>query len=300
MKNDHPVLPYLLLILASCTWAGNIVLGRAVHGEILPLALAFFRWSVAFVVLVPLTYASFRRDFPVIQRHWKWLTLVTATGVVLFHSLLYTGLTSTTALNAGLMMATSPIIIPAIAYLIHRDKLTKMQGLGLVASVFGVGIIITQGDLAVLSSLTFTPGDLWVLTAVPLWGVYSVVLKDRPTGLSSRALMFCITGLGSIMLIPFYMWEFSNYGGFDLNAPNLLTIVYISVVASVVAYFAWNKGVADVGAIKAGPFLHVIPACTALLAIVFLGEVLQPFHFPGIALIVFGIVLTTWKRKPTS
>ena len=296
MGNDHPVLPYLLLTLAACTWGGNIVLGRAMHGDIPPMALTFFRWSVSFVILIPLTQGKFREDWALVRRHWKWLVLVSASGVAVFHGFVYTGLTSTTAINAGLMMATGPIIIPAIAFLLHRDKPTMLQAAGIAASVFGVGIIIIRGDLSVLGSLTFNPGDLWVLAAVPMWGFYTVVLKDRPAGLSSRALMLAITGLGSLMLAPFYVWELANLGGIAVNGPNLLTIAYISVFASVIAYFAWNKGIADVGSIKAGPFLHMTPVCAALLAMVFLGETLQPFHFPGIALIAAGIALTTWKR----
>lgn len=299
MKDDHPVLPYLLLTLAACTWGGNIVLGRAMHGDIPPMALTFFRWSVAFIVLIPLTLGKFRDDFGLLLRHWKWLVLLSASGVAIFHGFVYTGLNSTTAINAGLMMATSPVIIPAIAFLIHRDRPTRLQSFGIGASLLGVGIVITRGDFGVLGNLTFNPGDLWILFAVPMWGFYSVILKDRPQELSSRALMLAITGLGSLMLVPFYAWEFSTLGGIALNGPNLLTILYISVIASVVAYFAWNKGVADVGAIKAGPFLHVIPACAMVLAIVFLDETLQAFHFPGIALIGLGIALTAFKTKPT-
>lgn len=300
MKNDHPVAPYLLLALAACTWGGNIALGRFMQGDIPPLALTFFRWSVAMVVLLPFTCRKFLNDLPIIRRYWKWMVVASATGVAIFHSFVYLGLTGTTAVNAGLMMATSPIIIPGIAYLVHRDKPTGRQVIGIIASVLGVGVIITRGDVSVLAELTFNRGDLWVLAAVPMWGLYSVILKDRPQGLSSRALMLVLTSLGTLMLTPFYLWEVSRLGGFVVNAPNLMTIAYISLVASVIAYFAWNRGVADVGAIKAGPFLHMIPACAIVLAISFLGETLQSFHIVGLALIGGGIVTTSLKSRVTA
>ena len=300
MKGDHPVLPYLLLMLAALTWGGNIVMGRAVHGDIPPIALTFFRWSVAFIVVLPITLGKFRQDLAIVKANWKWLMLVSATGVAIFHSFIYTGLNSTTAINAGLMMATSPILIPVVAFLIHRDKPTRMQALGILASIIGAGIIITRGDPTIIKTLTFNRGDLWILTAVPMWGIYSVMLKDRPAQLSSRALMFSITALGSLMLAPFYVWEYSNFGGVAINADNLMAVGYVSIFASVIAYFAWNKGIEFVGAIKAGPFLHIIPVSATLLAIAFLGETLQPFHFPGIGMIVLGIGLTTVKRKVTA
>lgn len=300
MKTDHPVLPYLLLALAASTWGGNIALGRFMHGDIPPLTLTFFRWAVALIVVIPITWRKFVEDLPVIKRHWKWMLMASATGVAIFHSFIYMGLSSTTAVNAGLMMATSPIVIPVVAYLVHRDKLTGRQAIGLVALVLGVGFIITRGDLNVLSNLTFNTGDLWILAAVPNWALYSVLLKDRPAGLSSRALVLTITAIGTVLLTPFYFWELSTVGGFDLNSANLLTIAYVSVVASVIAYFAWNKGVAAVGAIKAGPFLHMIPVVAMLLGIVFLGETLQAFHFLGMAMIASGILLTAMKPRATS
>lgn len=300
MKNDHPVLPYLLLILAACLWSGNIITGRAMHDDIPPLTLTFLRWTLSFIILLPLCLGKFREDLPVIRRHWKWLLLISASGIAIFHSFVYTGLSQTTAINAGLMMASSPIIIPIIAYLIHRDGPSTMQSLGIVASLIGVGIIITRGDPAVLGNLTFNPGDLWILAAMPVWGFYTVLLKGRPKELSSRAMMLTITGMGSLILLPFYVWEFSKLGGIAFSTPNVVSIAYVSMVASVIAYFAWNKGVAELGAIKSGQFLQVIPVCTVLLAMAFLGETLQPFHFAGIALIVGGIVLSSRKSRTTS
>lgn len=290
----------MFLALAACLWGGNIVIGRAMHGDIPPMALTFFRWSISFVVVLPLTAGKFFREIAIVRTRWKWLLLVSATGVAIFHAFVYTGLNSTTAINAGLMMATSPIIIPAVAYLIHRDRPTRLQFFGIIASLVGVGIVITRGDANIIGNLTFNPGDLWILAAVPMWGVYSVILKDRPPELSSRTLMLCITGIGSLMLAPFYLWELSTQGGIALNFANLMTIAYISIFAGVIAYFAWNKGVAAVGAIKAGPFLHLIPVSAALLAITFLGETLQPFHFAGIAMIAIGIALTALKKRPTA
>ncbi len=299
-KQDHPALPYLLLVLAIATWAGNFVVARYMRGEIPPLTLNFLRWSGAFVVLLPLCLGKFRADVAILKRHWKWVLLMAASGVGIFHSFVYTGLQTTTVLNAGLMMAVCPIIIPGIAYLIHGDRLTMRQSMGIVASVIGVVVIITRADPDLLLSLSISTGDLWFLAAVPMWAFYSVIIKDKPQGLSSRAMMLAITGVGTLMMLPLYLWELNRLGGIPINVSTVVSIAYVSVFASVLAYFAWNKGVGDVGAIKAGPFLHLMPVFSALLAMTFLGERLEPFHFPGIALIMLGIALTTWKGRVTS
>lgn len=296
-KQEHPAFPYILLVLAIATWAGNFVVARYMRGDIPPLTLNFLRWGGAFVVLLPLCLGKFREDAAILKRHWKWLLLMAASGIVVFHSFVYTGLQTTTVLNAGLMMAVCPIIIPGIAYLIHRDRLTRRQFMGIVASLIGVVFIITRADLDLLLSFSISTGDLWFLAAVPMWAFYSVIIKDKPQGLSSRAMMLAITGVGTLMMLPVYLWELDRLGGISINVGTTVSVAYVSVFASVIAYFAWNKGVGDVGAIKAGPFLHLMPVFAALLAMIFLGERLEPFHVPGIALIVLGIVLTTWKGR---
>lgn len=294
-KAGHPARPYLLLVLATAIWAGNFVIGRAMHGDIPPLTLNFFRWSAAFVLLAPFAIRTVLAEREVLKRHWKWLVLLTGSGVVLFHTFVYTALQTTTAINAGLMIAATPIIIPGVAWAIHRDRPSARQMAGIAASVAGVMVIISRADLGVLASLTFQPGDLWMLAAVPMWAFYSVILKDRPAGLSASTLVLSIAGLGALMAAPLFLWERSAGLVMEINAANVLTIGYVAVFASIVAYFAWNRGVADIGAIRAGPFLHLLPVFSGLLAMLFLGEMIEPFHIPGIALIVTGIWLTTRK-----
>lgn len=294
-RQGHPAVPYLLLVLAIATWAGNFIVARYMRGDIPPLTLNFLRWSGAFLVLLPLCIGKAREDAAILKRHWKWLLVMAATGIVFFHSFVYSGLQSTTVLNAGLMMAVCPIIIPGIAWLIHRDRLSPLQAAGIIASLAGVAVIITRADAALIMSLKMAPGDLWFLAAVPMWALYSVLLKDRPQGLSARAMMLALSGIGAGLMLPAFLWELDRVGGVEINAGNIMTVVYVSVVASVIAYFAWNKGVGEVGVIRAGPFLHLLPVFSALLAMIFLGERLEPFHIPGIALIILGIVLTTWK-----
>lgn len=292
-NSDRSLRPYLLLALSSAIWAGNFVIARAMHGDIPPLTLNFFRWTAAFILLAPFAFRSLLAELGVLGSNWKWLLMMAASGAVLFHSFVYTALASTTAINAGLMIAVCPIIIPGIAWLIHRDRPSGRQMVGIAASLAGVVVIISRADLSVLASLTFQPGDLWMLAAVPMWAFYSVILKDRPAGLSANTLVLSIAGLGALMAAPLYVWELGTGRGMEINAANMATIGYVAVFASIVAYFAWNRGVADIGAIRAGPFLHLLPVFSGLLAMVFLGEMIEPFHIPGIALIVTGIWLTT-------
>ncbi|MHA1598738.1 MAG: EamA family transporter, partial [Alphaproteobacteria bacterium] len=71
-RAELPAFPYLLLALATAIWAGNFVIARAMHGDIGPLTLNFFRWSAAFILLAPFAARNFIDELPVLKAHWKW------------------------------------------------------------------------------------------------------------------------------------------------------------------------------------------------------------------------------------
>jgi drug/metabolite transporter (DMT)-like permease len=299
LRTGRPIpTPYLLLVVATLCWAGNFVVGRVVHADIPPIALAFWRWAVAGAALLPFAAGPLWDCRSVALKHWRLLVVLAATGVVLFHVLVYASLRSTTATNAALIMATLPVIVPVISLLLDGVGVTRRQALGIVTSLIGVAVIIVRGDPAVLAGFRLAPGDLLMLLAVPMWALYTVLLRRLPATLPPLAMLLAITVIGLVLLLPAYVWEFLAVGGIALQPANVVSIAYVGLFASVISYICWNRAVGQVGANKAGQFIHLMPVFSTLLAILFLGEVLQPFHFAGIALIGAGIYLTTSARRP--
>ncbi len=288
-----PLPPHLLLAASTLFWGGNFVLGRAVSTEIPPITLNFWRWTTALVVLLPFTLAGLWRHRSVIRAHWRILLMLALTGVGAFHSFIYLALTSTTAINASLFMTTIPIIIPVFSFLLDREVLSGRQGLGIVASLLGVGVIISRAEPAVLATLSFNPGDLWMLAAVPLWALYSVILRRRPAALPPIVFLACITAIGVALLMPAYLWELAAVGAIAPSANNLVAIGYLGLFASVIAYVFWNRGVGQVGANRAGPFMHLVPVFATAMAIALLGEALRPYHVAGVVLIALGLGLVS-------
>jgi drug/metabolite transporter (DMT)-like permease len=131
-----------------------------------------------------------------------------------------------------------------------------------------------------------------------MWALYTVLLKRLPATLPPLAMLLAVTAIGLVLLLPAYAWEFVAIGGIALEPANIVSIAYVGLFASVISYICWNRAVAQVGANKAGLFIHLMPVFSTLLAILFLGEVLKPFHFAGIALIGTGLYLTTSARAP--
>ena len=287
---------WLLLSAAAAFWGGNFVVARAVSSSLPPLTLSFYRWLVALLILLPLAGKEVWAKRNQIRDNFKWFSLVALMGTVLFHVFVYVGLGTTTAINATLLVATSPVIIPLVAVIVHRDRITGWQAIGIATSVLGVLIILTRADLDVLASFAFSSGDLLILAAVVAWAVYSVVLRDRRDDLSPLGFVLAITALGIPILFTLYLVELVGQGGFAVTSGHLFTIAYVGLFASVLAYLAWNKGVELIGAVRAGPYMSLMPAFTALLAVVFLDESLELYHLVGTAVIAAGLLLS--GRRP--
>jgi len=294
----HPVWPYLVLLVPPLCWAGNFVVGRWIHDQIPPFNLSLWRWVVALAVLVPFAAPALARQRELLLAHWKLIALLGLSGILMFHSLVYIALRSTGAINATLMLTTTPVWIVALSWLLFRDRVTRLQAAGIAVSLTGAVVVVTRADPAVLRDLDLDRGDLWMVAAVPNWALYSVLLKRVPPRMDPSALLVSTITVGVVVLIPLALWELGGDLRFALNLQTLASILYVGLFASVLAYVCWNRGVAAVGATRAGLFMHLVPVFSAGLAIALLGEVLRLSHVIGLALILAGIGLTTRPVTP--
>ena len=287
--------PYLLLTLSSLFWAGNFVLSKAISTEIQPITLAFGRWSLAFLFVLPFAYPHLKNDRQVLFRHWKVLLPVSFLGITAFNTMIYIGLQSTTALNSLLLQSFFPVVVPALAFVFFREKLTWPRVVGIGVSVVGSLWLVSQGDPSRLLSAALNRGDVWVFAAVVLYAGYALLLRFRP---SLHPLSFLATsfGLGIIMLFPFWIGELWYSPTPALTTDVLLSFLYLAIFPSLVAYLFFNEAVGMIGATTAGLFSHLVPTFGSILAIIFLGEKFQSYHAWGILLIFAGIILVV--RRP--
>jgi drug/metabolite transporter (DMT)-like permease len=288
-----PRLPYLLLTLSSLIWSGNFVVGRALHGVVPPITLAFWRWALAFAILLPPSWPLLRRQWPLLRSNWKILTLNGLLGVAGFNTLLYIALQSTSATNALLIDSTIPMVIVCLSWLSGEASLSRGQLAGVFVSLAGVITIICRADMRLLLSLGINGGDLWVLLAVVCWSLYTVLLRRLPSGLHPLGVLIAMVVAGLAGLSPLYLWERGRGGKIALDAPVIAGLVYLALFASVAAFIMWNRAVEQVGATRAGLFVHLMPLFGTILSVLFLGESLHLFHLAGMALIFTGIYLAT-------
>jgi drug/metabolite transporter (DMT)-like permease len=284
---------FALLAATSLLWAGNWVIGRALRDAFDPVSLNFWRWTIAALVIAPFTLPAVIAQRELIRRHALILLGLALLGVALFQTLVYLGLRTTTAVNAVLINASAPLFMLLVSWAIERERATARQVAGMLVSAAGIAVILSRGEPQRLLALQFQAGDAWILLAMPVWGLYSVLLKRRPAALGGFAFLFVISVAGALMLAPFYALQVLAAPPRWPTAPEALSVLYIAVAASVLAFAFWNRGVAQVGANAAGFTLHLLPAFGTVLAIVFLGEAFAPFHAAGFATILAGVFLAT-------
>lgn len=288
---------YILLILTTLFWSGNFVLGRGMHAEIPPLSLSFWRWVIALAILCLFAVKHLYRQRQLVQHHSRFIIIQGLLGVAGFNSLIYLAIQTTTAINAVLINSCIPVLIVVCSWAMYREVMTVRQYFGVIVSLFGVVLIIAHGEIDYLLALSFNPGDLLVFAAALTWALYSSNLRNYPKELHPLAYQSGIVVSGLIILTPFYLFELSTVGGFRVTMASISTILYIALFASVLAFIFWNRAVRTIGANRAGPFIHLMPVFSTILAVIFLDETIQRYHLQGIGLIFIGIAMTTIKGK---
>lgn len=292
--------PYLLLTLTALFWSGNMVLGRGIRADIPPIALAFWRWSIALLLVLPLAWPHWRPQRHLLAGHWPALLILAALGIAGYNTLAYLALQTTTATNAVLLNSFIPVATITLAWLLFKKHLGRLEGLGVLVSLLGALTIVTRGDPATLAQLTLNGGDLWMLGAVMVWACYTLGLQFRPPGLAPMLLLALLIALGLAMLLPLYLWELAQGRSMHVHPGSLLSLAYVGIFPSFVGYIFYNRGVMEVGASRASLFIHLMPVFGTLLAALFLDERPATYHLAGIALIFLGIGMATRspRRKP--
>ena len=282
--------PYLLLSLTALFWAGNIVLARYVAGHVPPMTLSCVRWIGAFFMLLPFAWPHLARDWPALRARLPLIAVLSATGFAINNALSYWALQYTEALNALLIQSSGPLFVALWSLALFGVRLTWAQLTGIAISLAGVLIIILRGDIAALASIQFNKGDVMFAGALLAFGLYSALMPRRPVT-HQLSLIICTTGGGALLLLPFSIWEFANGLTLKPDVTTLVTLAYVVIFPSTLAYLFFNRGIALIGPNRAAPFFHLVPVFGSAMAIVLLGEQPRLFHLFGYLLVLAGVVI---------
>lgn len=309
-----------VLTLAPLLWAGNAVVGRMVHELVPPVLLNLLRWSLAFVLLLPLAAGVLRPGSPV-WRQWRRYALLGLLGIGLYNTFQYMALQTSTPLNVTLVASSMPLWMLALGTLFFGMRVSRRQAAGAVLSMLGVLLVLSRGQWSALWALRLVPGDLFMLLATLSWSLYSWLLvktaqplpvSTSTPGTASAAagpaadalrghwahflMAQMVFGLGWSGLLAGGEWALSRPAPVVWGTPLALALLFIAVGPALIAYRCWGVGVQRVGPAVAGFFTNLTPLFAALLSAVFLGEVPRWYHAGAFVLIVGGIVVSSSRR----
>ncbi len=289
---------WLLLALANLFWAGNVIIGRAVSADIPPITFTAFRWGGAFLLALPLAWPHLRRDLPVLLRRWPYMVMMGLAGYAIFNAMSYHGMHDTTALNALLMQSAMPLLVLLWMFALFGERPGPLQVVGVALSIGGVIAIATRGTPSALARLALNSGDVWVLSGLVLYSLYSAQLRRRPSvhPLSFLAVAF---GIATLFLVPLALIERAAGNTVAGGIGSALAILYTATLPSFVSTLFFNRGVELVGPSLSGQSAHLIPLFGSVMAVALLGEQFRPYHAVGIVLIGAGIVLASRGRPVT-
>jgi len=291
-------LAYLLLILTTLFWSGNFIVGKAASiYQIPPFSLNFYRWLFAFLILLPFTFKEILNNKKYILDNISFFIILGITSITIFNSIVYYSLYYTQVISGVLMISTIPVWIMFIASILKIEKTNLFQIIGVILSLTGVMFIITKADIELIKSLDFNKGDLSMVVAMFAWATYSALLRKKTYEISQIALLEIIIICGLVFLIPIYFIEMSSGNLIILGKPFILTLTYVVLFPGILAFLFWIKGIAIIGANRAGVFLHLMPIFGALMAMVIFKEKFMFYHFLGAIFIIAGITLSNKNKK---
>lgn len=301
MKDRHQQRQILigisLAVLATFIWSGNFIIARGVIKEIPPVTLAFYRWLTATVIILPFAWKYFFAELKVIKQRFLFFLLAAATGVSMFNTFVYIAGHYSSAINMAILgTCTSPIISVILARIFLKERIPALRIVGMLVCITGILILLSNGNFQNLVSFKFTKGDWWILAAALTFAVYNTSVRKKPASMHPVNFLFVIFLLGTIILLPFYLFEFKNEGGFAFNGFNLSAILYLGIGASVICFLIWNKAIVALGSGRTALFGNLIPVFSSIEAVFLLNEKITSIHIISFILVVAGLVIANLKK----
>jgi drug/metabolite transporter (DMT)-like permease len=287
----------LLLTIPPLLWAGNAIVGRVLHQMVPPITLNFFRWAIAFLILLPMASAVFRQGSG-LWAHRRRFALLGLLGIGLYNALQYLALQSSSPINVTLVAAGMPVWMLLVGSLFFGLKVKRQQIAGATLSIAGVLLVLSRGDLQQLLALRLVKGDLYMILATIAWSFYSwlLVQPKEPTAIRANwaAFLLAQVAFGVVWSGVFAAGEWAVTDAKILwSWPLAAAMLFVAIGPAIIAFRCWGAGVQRAGPSVAGFFSNLTPLFAAIMSSAFLGELPHLYHGLAFALIVGGIVVSS-------
>ena len=285
----------LMALGAIIGWSFNFIFSRSLAGVVPPFTFTLMRTIVAIIAFAPFASKEFRRCLPSILSRLPFYIFLSLTGIGYYNALVYLAGQTTPAINMALLALSSPVFTLLLCRVFYGELLTPRRLLGLAAAICGVTLLTARGDLALLKTLNFHIGDLFMLSAAFIFACYSASLRSMDQAVTSHAFIFTMFLVSAVFLLPFCIWELSQGMTVNFTPVSISAILYLGIVASIFCYICWNGAVARIGAGNVALIYYSMPLFSGIEATLLLGESLQWFHGVSGTLILSGVLVATRK-----
>jgi drug/metabolite transporter (DMT)-like permease len=284
-------------VLATFIWSWNFVVARGIFRQVPPVSLAFYRWLTATLIIFPFAFSAFKKEWPEVRKSFLYFLLAAATGISMFNTFIYIGAHYTTAINLALIGTTSsPILSVLLAGIFLKEKIHLLRIAGMVVCIAGILVLLSNGNFHNLLHLHFTRGDSWVLGAGLAFAIYNTMVRKKPAAVSPVSFLFVVFGLGTLLLVPFYVRETAVSEPVHWQVSTILIILYLGLAASVLCFWIWNIAIRNLGAGRAALFGNLIPVFSTLEAVLILGERINWVHGLSFGLVITGLLLANLRK----
>jgi len=289
----------ILFLLTPLMFTGNMLVARLIAGDVPPVTLAFLRWTVAALVLLPFARGLRGHAGRIFSPGFAMMVL---TGAVLAVAPLYAAAARTTAGNIALLISAAPAFVLLAERLLFGVRLRPAALAGIVMAAAGVTCVVTQGHPLALAGLRLNGGDALAFAAMLSWVAFTLLAKRQPVALPPVINLAALAIGASLMLLPAALVELARQAdqpafGIVLHPRTLAAILFLGLVPSIGAYGSYQKLVATFGPARAAASMYVVPVYAVLLAALLLCEALHPYHAAGLLLILGGVGVAALAKK---
>jgi drug/metabolite transporter (DMT)-like permease len=288
----------LLAVTATLIWSGNFIVARAVYTSIPPVSLAFYRWLTASLILVPFVWNMHRQLMQALRENPGYYLAIGITGISIFNTMVYVAGKYSPAINLALVGTTSsPILVIILGSIFLKEKISALRLAGLITCLIGIFYLLSKGSWENLLAMRFGKGDAWILAGALAFAVYTLLVRKKTDSLPPVAFLFLAFFIGTLCLIPFWVWEISVQPPVQWTVSLGAIILYLGLGASVIAFLCWNGAIKRIGAVRTSLFGNLIPLFSSLEAVWLLGEKITSIHLISGGLILIGLLLANLHPK---
>lgn len=286
-----------LAVLTTIIWSGNYVIARGISKQMGPFSLAFLRWSTASVCIAPFALRKFNVERKLVKANINYLLWAALTGVTIFNTLIYLAGHYTSAINLALIGTTSaPIFSSILAAIFLKEKIGLFRSMGMIICIIGILFLLSHGSWHQFAQLRFGKGDILILLSAFFFSIYNTLVRKKPVGISPINFLFVIFVMGTIILLPFYLYETTHSPAIEWNKNMVIIILYLGIANSVISFLCWNAAISKLGASGTALFGNLIPVFSSIEAIIFLGEDFLTIHLISGILVIGGLIIANLKK----